>query len=379
MISDDLLDELRHKGEGSDLDYKSERYLFAKGSDDEKSELLKDILAMANTHREGTSYILIGFKESSPHPAELVGLPPEGIIDDAKLQQFVNSKLEKPLNFRYDEILFGGKNIAVISIPNQKRPFYLKKDYGRLCKHVVYVRRGSSTGIASPNEIAMMGAANIEKRDVSIQLIFQSHQNELLPDNFEREFLRIPTDLPDFIEEQRGLSRLPMPGLINTDYWREGAYFVSAWKRLIRVRLSMSNYSSFSLRDAFLEVVCACPNGESVSLLRFDDMPVKPERFSFGVPNQSLRLERSHRLVNVDNRGDNPVVYVKLGTMLPGQTIRAEEDIAVLPSSTGRYIIQVRVMANEISTPRLIEHAFEVVGPEKNINTNAISSYAKRL
>lgn len=42
---------------------KAERYKFAGASDEEKSELLKDVLAMANTHQDGTGYLLLGFKE----------------------------------------------------------------------------------------------------------------------------------------------------------------------------------------------------------------------------------------------------------------------------------------------------------------------------
>ena len=81
MITESLLEELRYKGEGSDLDYKSEQYLFVKATDEEKSELLKDILALANTYRDSTAYILIGFKENPPYPAEVVGLSPESGIN----------------------------------------------------------------------------------------------------------------------------------------------------------------------------------------------------------------------------------------------------------------------------------------------------------
>lgn len=127
MLTDALLEELRYKGEGSDLDYKAERYAFAKASDEEKSEMLKDILALANTHRDGTAYILIGLKENPPYPAEVVGLSADGAIDDARVQEFVNGKLETKLTFRYEERLFDGRHIAVICIPKQQRPFYLKK------------------------------------------------------------------------------------------------------------------------------------------------------------------------------------------------------------------------------------------------------------
>lgn len=363
MLTDQLLEELRYKGEGSDLDYKSERYPFVKVSDDEKSELLKDILALANTHRDGTAYILIGFKENPPHPAEVVGLSPAGIIDDARLQEFVNGKLETKLTFRYEERLFDGKHIAVISIPKQQRPFYLKKGYGKLEKDTVYVRRGSSTGIASPREIAMMGAANVARGEAQVQLLFQTPENQPLPHTFEREFLNFPDDLPDHVVERSGILFVPYQR-VNEDYWRDGARYHSSWMRAIQARFSLANQSDFSLGDTHIEVMCLCPENASVSLLRADEMPVEPDPSDFAhLVSMPTIFERANQRMNVDQRGNEPVAHVTLGTMRPGQTIRAEEDLAILPSSPGHYVLQVRILANEIPSPLLIEHQFDVTGP----------------
>lgn len=53
--------------------------------------------------------------------------------DAPRLQEFVSGKLATKLTFRYEERIFEGKHIAVISIPKQQqRPFYLKKNYGKL-------------------------------------------------------------------------------------------------------------------------------------------------------------------------------------------------------------------------------------------------------
>lgn len=98
MITDELIEMLCYKGEGNDLDYKAERYKFIRASDDDKSEMLKDILAFANSFRSNTAYILMGFKENPPSPAYVHGLDAEGAIDDSRLQQFVNEKLESSLN-----------------------------------------------------------------------------------------------------------------------------------------------------------------------------------------------------------------------------------------------------------------------------------------
>ena len=94
-MNEQLLNSLRYKSEGTDIDFKSKQYGFAGANDFEKSEILKDILAMANAWREGPAYILLGFLEKRPHPAEVVGI--DRNIDDSTLQEFVNSKADSNL------------------------------------------------------------------------------------------------------------------------------------------------------------------------------------------------------------------------------------------------------------------------------------------
>lgn len=98
MTTDEILDALRYKSEGTDLDFKQAQYRFVKASENDKAELLKDIVAIANSWRDGTGYILVGFKDSSPHPAETVGITEH--LDDASVQQFVNSKVKPKLDFQ---------------------------------------------------------------------------------------------------------------------------------------------------------------------------------------------------------------------------------------------------------------------------------------
>jgi predicted HTH transcriptional regulator len=57
------MEELLNEEEGSTLDFKLEQYPFQKASDEEKSELLKDILAFSNAWRRADAYILIGVQE----------------------------------------------------------------------------------------------------------------------------------------------------------------------------------------------------------------------------------------------------------------------------------------------------------------------------
>lgn len=149
-----LLETLLNEEESSSLDFKREQYPFDGASDDEKSELLKDVLAFANSWRRNDAYILVGVEEIRGSRSRPVGVSVH--LDDAKLQQFVNSKTQKPLQLAYEVQRVDGVEIGTIRIPVQDRPFFLKKNFGRLTKETVYLRHGSSTSTADPDEIARM-------------------------------------------------------------------------------------------------------------------------------------------------------------------------------------------------------------------------------
>ena len=155
-IDENTLEQLLHKEESSTLDFKRDQYPFDGADDETKSELLKDILAFANTWRRTTAYILIGVDEVRGGRSEIVGVKKH--LDDAKLHQFVNSKVQRSIAFSYQPSRTENTEIGVIEIPIQERPFYLKKKFGKLNADIVYKRDGSSTAIAKPDEVARMGA-----------------------------------------------------------------------------------------------------------------------------------------------------------------------------------------------------------------------------
>jgi hypothetical protein len=81
-------------------------------------------------------------------------------LNDADLQQLINSKTNRKIDFRYEATVVDSKSIGLIHIPIQDRPSYLKKDFGKLKANAVYIRRGSSTDTALPDEIAKMGGTS---------------------------------------------------------------------------------------------------------------------------------------------------------------------------------------------------------------------------
>ena len=153
--------QLLYRGESESLDFKSEQYVFVGAGDGAKAELLKDILAFANAWRNEPAYILIGVQETPSRKAVVTGISAEDHIDDATLQQFVNSKTNRPVRFVYDKFDYHGRQVGIIRIGHpQSRPVFLAKEYGHLRAQAIYIRRGSSTDIAGPEEIAAMGRSD---------------------------------------------------------------------------------------------------------------------------------------------------------------------------------------------------------------------------
>ena len=152
----ELLEQLLHEPESQSLDFKQAQYRFERASEFEKSELLKDVLAFANSWRRTSAYILIGVQEVKGGRGQVIGIGDH--IEDASLQQFVNSKTQRHVELSYEVVRVEGVEIGVIEIPIQDRPVYAEKDYGKVKARAVYFRSGSSTRVASPEEIARMGA-----------------------------------------------------------------------------------------------------------------------------------------------------------------------------------------------------------------------------
>ena len=372
MISDEELEQLRYKGESADLDFKQAQYRFVGAPDHQKSELLKDILAMSNAYRTGPGYILIGFKDQMPHPAEVVGIAASDHIDDAALQQFVRSKVDPLLEFQYEERLFDGKHVAIFTVPKQVRPFAPNKDYGKVKKNAVYVRRGSSTDEASMSEISKMILADAGvSKPACIDLQIDTEKNEPLPFHLKMAFLEFG-DLPDYEEENwldmgNGVkARMPSIKMVNRHYYRDAAKYHATVNRMVLVRLSLANLSDFALEEVKLELSCLAPQGQRVRMLRSDELPQGP---TVDLMGRAFRggVNQLREQVNIDDRGSEPVCHVLFGTLRPRETGRAEKDVALLPAGPGKYTLSVRILAKEIATPIVKEHAIGIEGEVRHM------------
>src|SRR5260221_6527936 len=112
---------LLNRSENETLDFKSKQYPFS--TDDEKGELLKDILAIGNTWKISDGFILMGVEEEHGRVKRLCGA--DVTLRDSDLQQFVNSKTNRPLAFRVEVWRHDGMNFPIIQIDkSQQRPIF---------------------------------------------------------------------------------------------------------------------------------------------------------------------------------------------------------------------------------------------------------------
>ncbi len=177
-IDSNFIESLLFEEEDSSLDFKREQYEFEGKNDHIKSELLKDILAFSNSWARTDRYILIGVEEIKGGKSIVHEIKTD--LDDATLQQFVNSKTYRPINFSYKAYNFDDKKIGIITIPIQERPNFLNRNYGKLTKDTVYIRRGSSTAEARPDEVSQMKSSGInlvEKIEPYLEVYFRDSKN----------------------------------------------------------------------------------------------------------------------------------------------------------------------------------------------------------
>jgi hypothetical protein len=168
----DFIKTLLHQSESDTLDFKRDQYELSGADKSAKSEIIKDILAMANAWKTTDAYLLIGVDENPGGKAKVVGV--SGHLDDANLQQLVNANTNRPVRFAYIPMTVEDKAVGVIRIDqDQDRPLFLTRDYGSLKKGAVKIRRGTSTDEADADEIAEMGVVRVQQSIAAPVLEFE--------------------------------------------------------------------------------------------------------------------------------------------------------------------------------------------------------------
>lgn len=375
-----LIEVLLYREEGVDLDFKRDQYKFTKASDEEKSELLKDILAFANSWRRTDAFILIGIKEVKGGKSEVVGILEK--LDDAQIQQFVNSKTQKPITFSYRNLDFENKHIGVIHIPIQKRPFYLKKDYGNLKKETVYIKRGSSTDIAKLDEISKMGVNTLvsEENHPVLEIFFVDKENrEILPDTFFASSLVLNTPRQKDIPNYKGNQRRPQWGYgldlerTNSDYYRELTNFTTLDRLLTPIHFAIKNSGSVVANDVRVEIKIQDPQNIIKALDEYD-MPKVPKSSYSPLHDINYRVQgvgTSHDLT-VKRVSNYWLLETGAEKVQPQSTAWIESCLYIGALESVEFCIETSIFSDNLPEPTTKKLVIKIESEEKDAHIDVI-------
>jgi hypothetical protein len=360
MSSESLISSLLFEAEGAELDFKREQYPFSGADDRVKSELLKDILAFANAWRRTDAYILIGVQEVKEAESLVVGIPDH--IDDARLQQFVNSKTNRPVEFSYSPMSFRGKQIGVIHIPVQDRPTFLSKDYGALRRNTVYLRRGSSTDEARPDEIARMGQAvseSLKPRPLLTPWLATGSDWSSLSESVTFETLRlINLDikcLPDYSPPSpTGPYGMPISFQLehpNSGFYRDRAEYLRFGAKLRPIRFAVRNEGNALASDVKLTTYVTDTN-HALEFSLGSDQPKTPRREWSPIDHlRPVSINQASPDIEIIETAVGWTINAYFGKIQAKDTKLTSEKLFVGMNQSGMSELPILVFADELSSP----------------------------
>lgn len=374
-----FLEQLLYEDESETLDFKRDQYAFTGANDDAKSELLKDIVAFANAWRRTEAHILIGVQEVKGGRSKPVGVSQD--IDDASLQQFVNSKLNKRLDFAYETLECDGKSVALIRIPVQERPFYLTRDFGKLKKDEVPIRRGSSTGQAGPGEVARMVKSDMQTlaaRDVKVEF-YDPREEKSSGKRVLVKTLNIGlTDGVDKIPDYRPgypAGNFVIPDVsANADFYREAYEYVWFYNAFAPLCFQVTNDNQIPLNDVDLIIDGLPPD---MHLLRDADVPDEPDSEWGIAAAMSQKVQPCFEIGPEITRNKEGFWRLEAGLdKIKAGMVDTTSRFWVGASDKVEVDIQITVAADESSAP-IIEDCFVRVEP--TAEAMSAQEFIKRL
>lgn len=360
--------------ENNSLDFKQEQYNFVAASDHKKSELLKDVLAFCNSWRRTDAYILIGVKEEKGGKSNVIGITE--MLDDAQLQQFVNTKTQRPVNFSYQNLDHSGKKIAVIHVPVQKKPIYLKKDFGKLRKNVVYIRRGSSTDEAYPDEVALMGNyfLDLDHTQPKLKLQFAvSTERLLLPNKFDVHSIILETppaeNIPDYAPSWGGSwGNISAP---NFNYYKDLAEYYKVTKSVKPINFAVRNESGVVANDVRLKI--EIPDDPNQQIIVLDEYDIPPMPSTSTLDNILQRQTEKHD-IHVSKQGENWLIHSILGKIQPRDTVWVQSNLYFGAMDSRLIKLESLLFADNLSEPIKTELSVKVVAEHKKVDLSQIKS-----
>lgn len=385
-----LFEKLLHMAESECLDFKRDQYPFAGASDAEQSELLKDILAFANSWRTQSAYILIGVEQVHGGRGIVHGI--SNHLAEHSLQQFVNSRTQRQLLFKYEVFSFDGIQCGVIEIPCQERPIFLKKDFGKLKAKVVYVRRGSSTDMAGadPDEIARMGAEQVSRRNQPcLDLNFAGIANGMIGSplanqsfgkkvEMKKELIQ-PLDgniIQTLQDREEAFARSSGYRLVS-DYYRDISLFIYFGHLYAPLGMAIENDGGESAKDVRIQLYFPKSQCEVIHQGHYPKRPIYkwggPFKGGLLVGGPYIRFESCD--VHIRETDDCWVALAHFDKILPGTKVFTDGVFLVTAEKSCEINVLGTIFGENISSPPHFEMTLKLEVGTRSMTIEEFESY----
>ncbi len=378
QIDQQLLQSILYEEESVELDLKREQYRFVGADENDKSELLKDVLAFANAWRRSDAFILIGVEEVKGGKSSVLGITE--LLDDADFQQFVNSKTQRPITLSYRNVPLEGKTVGLIQIPLQRRPFYLTRAYGRLKKETVYVRRGTSTAIADLEEISQMGAIAIEMAGTpKLEVLFgDPSERTTFTESPVISSLALITPDEESIPDYSPASRDPFLGPFlrlnaNRDYYRELVTYTTVSKLVSPLYLAITNTSDYTAHDVRLEIKLPGESEEIVALdyYNYPEIPESEHRI-WELETRGVGQLVSDSEITVRSIGGEWLVEAQIDKVQPKATHWIEDPFYLGAGKSQEIELDVSVFADNLPEPHRQKLHVRIEADKREVDLDGI-------
>ena len=353
QLNDLLIESLLHQEEGPELDFKESQYRFKKSSstqstEERRSELVKDILAFANTKRDISAYILIGVKEVKGSRSDVIGVS-EHLVDN-NLHDFMNRRTQRPAEFSYYPYHFDGVEIGVIEIPAQERLFYLTSSYGTLHENAVYIRDGSSTRTATPDEIAEMLAP--EKPSFTLNWIDPISNEIIRPPCTIHSMLLNPVLSQEEIQPDGPPYQDPLSSIqyrYNPKYPQELAFYTFYTNFCKPLGLRICNNSEVTGERIRFEGSVA----KRDKLIIKDNIPKLPEEYHDLLSHMPISELFSADAVTMDlsEANDSWEILVEFGNIRPGEQVSTRNKLWFGSALKESITMRGKILGENIPNP----------------------------
>ncbi|MBS1525334.1 MAG: ATP-binding protein [Bacteroidetes bacterium] len=165
---DTIEDLIKYSNENSYLEIKLIEY-----RGEIRGNLIKDVMALANSNYTGDRYIVIGVKK---HAGDIELNEIESPEDSAGIQQYIHENIEPELEIKYEPFLFEGHKLALLTICNPTdQPYLAIKDISNkkaklVSKHDCFIRKGTHQLRLSRSDLDRMYAKKYESTGLAGKL-----------------------------------------------------------------------------------------------------------------------------------------------------------------------------------------------------------------